>query len=73
MNVTKITPNPLDDQIEECVRRLDAVRSIAELLSVANGANALSDAITSDPKLLTATFDGITLMVVDAERCLHGI
>lgn len=73
MNVTKITPNLPHDQVDECVRRLDAARSIAELLSVANGAGALNDAIAGNPKLLTSSFDGIAMMILDAERELHGI
>ncbi len=72
MNFSKITPNPLHDQIDECSRRLDAIEAIATALSIANAAGSLNDATVFQPKLAANVLDGIALLAIDASRALHG-
>ena len=72
MTVTQITPNPADEKVEETVRYLDAIQALAELLSIAAEADALTDAIVSDRNRLKYAFDGISLLAFDAQQRLHG-
>lgn len=72
MNVSKLTPNPIHEQIDECARRLDAVAAIATAFSIANAAGSLDDSIVFQPKLMANAWDGIALMTEDAQRVLHG-
>ena len=71
MNVTKITPNPLHDQIDECSRRLDAIEAIANAFSIANDAGSLNDVVVFRPELMVHIWDGISLLAKDAQQALH--
>lgn len=71
MTVTKIAPSLLASNVDDCDEYLDAIRSLAELMSKAAAADVLSDAIAGNPKLLADAWGGIFLLAKDAQHALH--
>ena len=71
MQVSSINPSTSHSNIDETTKYLDALQALAELLSIAAEADAVTDAILSDPKRLRYALDGIGLLAFDAQQRLH--
>lgn len=69
-NIAKITPNQMNDNIDECGRRLDAIEAIATAFSISNDAGSSNDITVFRPELLVHVWDGIALLAKDAQQLL---
>lgn len=69
-SVTKIAPNQMQDAIDQCSRRLDAIEALATAFSIANDAGSLNDVVVFRPELMVNIWDGISLLAKDAQQAL---
>lgn len=70
MNSTA-NPSNIQEAIDECSRRLDAIEAIATAFSIANDAGSLNDVVVFRPELMVHIWDGISLLAKDAQQALH--